>query len=144
MQGKDLASRSTCRRLADRRPVINLSYPEAHQVHHEAYVVLLQKSFRIIVRVDVDLGERVEDCWFLLAIGHLVFEEGQDELESISLFNFINQLVDRHRASHRHEQLLDSRLIAVDVEQSTNDLRRSSRVDFLHVYLDEVLQTILV
>lgn len=75
---------------------------------------------------------------------HSRLEPGQDQLETIPLLDLIHQLVDRELTLDLREQVLDRRLIAVDIEQTADDLRCSTRVDLLDVDLDELSETVAV
>ena len=56
----------------------------------------------------------------------------------------MNELINREVPRNGSQERLDRPLVAVDVEQATNDLRRARRVDALHVDLDEVDEHVLV
>lgn len=74
----------------------------------------------------------------------LGLEPGQDKLEPVPLLDLVHELVDRDRPRDGCEQRLDRRLVAVDVEKASDDLRRPRRVDALNVDLDEVGEPVLV
>lgn len=74
----------------------------------------------------------------------LGLEPGKDELEAVSLLDFVNELVDRNRTSNASEESLDRVLVAVDIEETSDNLRSTSRVDLLNVNLDKVGETVLV
>jgi hypothetical protein len=97
-----------------------------------------------VVAVDVDLGNGVEDGSVLAASLDAGLEPREDELEPVALLDLADELVDREVARDRRKKALDGALVAVDVEQTTNNLRRPDRVDALDVDLDEVGEAVLV
>lgn len=108
------------------------------------HVVLLEETFGVVVAVDVNLGECVVDRGILLTGSDLSLEPREDELETVSLLDFIDKFVDGNWTSNASEESLDRVLVAVNIEETSNDLRSTSRVDLLNVNLDEVGETVLV
>ena len=108
------------------------------------YVVLLEELLRVVVAVDVDLGERVEDGWVLVTGLYAGLQPRQNQLEAIASLDLMYKLVDGEIARNRRQKGLDASLITVYVEQSTDNLGRPCGIDTLHVYLDEVDEAILV
>ena len=68
----------------------------------------------------------------------------KDELEPVPRFHFVHELIDREVTRHRSKKRFDGRLVAVDIEQTTDNLRRANGVDASDVHLDEVRQAALV
>lgn len=68
----------------------------------------------------------------------------QDELEPVPLLDLLDELLDGEGSGDGSEKVLDGSLVAIDVEQSSDDLRSSSRVDSLNVGLDGGGETVLV
>jgi hypothetical protein len=101
-------------------------------------VVLLEERLRVLVRVDVDLGESVVDGGLLLTGGDLGFEPREDELEAVALLYLVNELIDGNGTGDGREEGLDGVLVAVDVEETADDLGSAGGVDALDVNLDEV------
>lgn len=75
---------------------------------------------------------------------NLVVEPRQDELEPVSLLDFIHQIVNGEGAGNTHQQVLHGCLIAVNIQQSADNLGGSGRVDSLDINLNEIGQTVLV
>lgn len=78
------------------------------------------------------------------ALLNLVVEPRQDELEPVSLLDFIHQIVNGESAGNTHQQVLYGCLIAVNVQQSADNLRGSGGIDSLDINLNKVGQTVLV
>lgn len=108
------------------------------------HVVLLEERLRVLVRVDEDLGEGVVKRGVLLPGGDSGLDPGEDELEPVPLLDLFNKLLDGERSRDGSEEVLDGSLVAVDIEQSSDDLRSSGRVDALDVGLDGGRETVLV
>ena len=68
----------------------------------------------------------------------------QDELEPVPLLDLLDELLDGEGSGDGSEKVLDGSLVTIDVEQSSDDLRSSSRVDSLNVGLDGGGETVLV
>lgn len=109
-----------------------------------AYIVFLEELLRVVVAVNVDLGKSVENRWVLATSLHPSLKPRQDQLQSVPVLHFTNELIDREVTRDGGQERLDAGLVAVNVQESSNDLRRSDRVDTLDVDLDEVKQTVLV
>jgi len=71
-------------------------------------------------------------------------EPGENQLEPISSFDFMDQLADNEVSGHRCEQRLGCGLVAVNIQETTDDLRSADVVDPLHVHLNEAGKTVLV
>jgi hypothetical protein len=56
----------------------------------------------------------------------------------------MDKFVDWEVARNRSEQTLDRRLVTIDVEKPTHNLRSPHRVDTLNVYFDELSETVLI
>ena len=108
------------------------------------YVVLLQELLRVVIAVDVDLGKCIVDSGVLRASLNAGFQPGQDELQTIASLNLVNKLVNSKVPRDGRKQRLDGSLVTVNIQKTSNDLRRADRVDALHVDLDEVEQPVLV
>lgn len=107
-------------------------------------LILLQELLRVVVRVDVDLGESVVHGRIVGALVNAGLEPGQQELHAVALLDLFDELVDAELTAHRHDHLLDLILGAVDVEQAADDDGQTRRVDLLHVDLDVLGQTVSV
>ncbi|GKT40436.1 uncharacterized protein ColSpa_00617 [Colletotrichum spaethianum] len=108
-------------------------------------VVLLEELLRVVVRVDVNLGESVEDGLLLVAGSKGGLEEGQEKLETVARLNLRDELIDGDRGGvYSRQQVLDDALVAVDIQETTNDGRRSAGVDTLDVSLDGLELLLLV
>ena len=109
-------------------------------MNFDTYIVLLKEGLRVVVTIDVNLGKSVEGSRLRLSSVDLCLKERQDELESVALLYLVNKLINAHCTGDGAEELLDRALIAVDIEQTTDDLRSSSRVDSLDVDLQRNCQ----
>jgi len=79
--------------------------------------VLLQELFRLIVRVNVDLGQCIVDSLLLIACSECGFQEWQENLEAVSRLNFLDKLIDWHRSwIDSCKEILDDRFITINVE----------------------------
>lgn len=107
-------------------------------------VVLLQERLGVLVRIDKDLGERVVERRVLLSSGDAGLDPGQDELQPVPLLDLVNELIDGEGARDGREQVLDGAFVAVDIEETTDNLGRSGRVDTLDVGLDGRREAVLV
>ncbi|PNY29194.1 Uncharacterized protein TCAP_00893 [Tolypocladium capitatum] len=108
-------------------------------------VVLFEELFRVVVRVDVDLGKRIVNGLLLVTRPQGGFQEGQQKLEAVSRLDFGDQVVDADLVGvDSTQQLLDDVLVAVDVKQPTDDRRRSRGVDALNIGLDGLELLVLV
>uniref|UniRef100_A0A8W7PT82 Uncharacterized protein n=1 Tax=Anopheles coluzzii TaxID=1518534 RepID=A0A8W7PT82_ANOCL len=114
--------------------------------HHAAVVelVFLQETLRIVVRVDVDLGQRVVGGRLHATFVDARLQPRQQQLQPVALLDLLHQLVGRELALHDQDQVLDDVLGAVDVEQAAHDHRQTGRIHLLHVDLDVLLQTVAV
>jgi len=56
----------------------------------------------------------------------------------------VDEFIDREVASDRSQQPLDGSLIAIYIQQTTNNLRSTDRVDTLYVDLDELGEIVLI
>lgn len=108
------------------------------------HVVVFEKLLGIVVTVDIDLGNRIEDRSILTAILNAGLKPGENQFEPVPLFNFGNELINRKSSLDAGKQVLDCSLVAIDVQEATNDLGRPDRVNALNVYLDELSKTVLV
>ena len=108
------------------------------------YVVLGKERLRVIVAVDVDLGKRVEQSGILLSTGHLALHPRKDQLEPVPLLNLFDELLNREDTNNASEQVLDGRLVAVNIQETTDDLRSPRGVNTLDVHLDELCESVLV
>jgi len=111
---------------------------------NNTHIVLLEELLRIVVAVNINLGDRIEDRGVLTATLDTSLKPGKNQLEPVPLFNFGNELIDRESSLHAGKQALDRSLVAIDIQETTNNLRRPDGVDALNVYLDELGKTILV
>jgi hypothetical protein len=111
---------------------------------HLPHVVLLQKLLRIVVAVDVDLSDSVKHRWVLTSGLNTGFQPREDQLQSVPLFDFMNEFIDREIASDGSQQSFDGRFITVDVKETTDDLRGADGVDSLNVYLYELCEPVLI
>ena len=106
--------------------------------------VLLEELLRVVVRVDVDLGQGVVDGRIGAALVNARLEPGQEELHAVALLDLLDELVDDEGAAHAHDHLLDLVLGAVDVQQAADDDRQAARIDLLHVDLDVLDERVAV
>ncbi len=67
----------------------------------------LKEPFRVVVRVYVDLGERIVRCRLVRSFMNARLKPWQNELEPVPLFYFFDQLVRVELASHHLDQVLD-------------------------------------
>jgi len=76
--------------------------------HHLAVVVgvLLEESLRVVVAIDVDLGESVVGGRLYAALVYAGLEPGHDELEPVALLHLLHQLVRVELAPHHQNQVL--------------------------------------
>ena len=84
-----------------------------------------QESLRVVVAVDVDLGERVVRGRLGDALRDARLEPGQQQLEAVALLDLLDEFVGRELAAHDQDELLDGVLRAVDVQQTANHDRKS-------------------
>lgn len=75
---------------------------------------------------------------------HTSVEPGENQLQSIPLFNLIHEFVDGEIACHRRQESFDGCFVAVDVKQSTDDLRSPDGIDALYIDFDELCEAILI
>jgi hypothetical protein len=151
-RGKGLVFRSICRRPAGRKSTSIHSRQHSHRSlksrHRKgpknANIVLFQECFRVRIAIDADLGNSIVDRWLLMTLLNPDFEPWQDDLEPIALLDLIYKLVHRDRSRDRGQQPLDSCLVAVHIQQTSDNLGRSRRVDTLDINLDKVRQAVLV
>ena len=80
------------------------------------YVVVLEERLRVVVAVDVDLGEGVEQRGLLQSERNLALKPRENELEPVALLDLVDKLLDGHRSRDRVEKSLDGPLVAVDIE----------------------------
>jgi hypothetical protein len=108
-------------------------------------VVLLEELLGVVVAIDVDLRERIVDGLLLVASRESGFKERQEKLQAVSGLDLANELVnwDRCRVNSGQE-VLDHRLVAVDIEQSTNHGWGSGGIDTLHINLNRAKLLVLV
>jgi len=81
----------------------------------DAHVVLLQERLGVVIRIDCDLGHRVVDRGIGLTLLDTGLEPREDQLETVTLLDLVNQLVDGEGSGNRVEQILDGSLVAVDI-----------------------------
>jgi hypothetical protein len=117
---------------------------EVITVIRRTHVILLQKLLRVVVAVDIDLGNSIEYCCILTASLNAGFKPGEDQLQPVPLLNFGDKLIDRESALNAGKQALDGDFVAVNVQETTNNLRCPGGVDALNVYFDELGEAILV
>lgn len=110
----------------------------------DTYVVLGKERLRVVIAVDEDLRERVVQRRLLKSTRNLRLNPRKDQLEPIPLLHLLDEFLNREDPNDRRKKTLDRLLIAVHIEQSTNDLRRSRRVDTLDIHLDELDESVLV
>lgn len=108
------------------------------------YVVLLQELLGIVVAVDINLGKGIEDSWVLATGLNSSLEPWENELQAVTGFNLVDELVDGKVAWNRCKQGLDASLVTVNIQETTNDLGSSDRVDALYIDLNEVEEAVLV
>ncbi len=108
-------------------------------------VVLLQELLRVVVRIDINLCQGVVDRLLLVAGSEGRLKEGEEELETVAGFDLLHELVDgdRRRVDGR-EKVLDDTLIAINIQQATNNTGCPGRVDLLHVDLNRLELLVLV
>ena len=74
----------------------------------------------------------------------MLLEPGHNELETVALLDFVSKLIHRDGARHRVEYALDDTLVAIHIEQGTDNLGRARRVNLLDVHLNVVQHHVLV
>ena len=55
---------------------------------------------------------------------HTTLKPREDELETVTSLHFMNELIDREVPRNGSQERFDRPLVAVDVEKTTDDLRR--------------------
>lgn len=107
-------------------------------------VVLLQERLGVAIAVDVDLGQGVVHGRILRAGLHPSFQPGEDQLEPVSLLDFVNQFVNGEVSRDGSQEALDRSFVAVYIQQTTDNLRSPDGVHPLNVNFDELGQAVLV
>ena len=64
---------------------------------------LPEESFRVVVAVDVDLGEGVVGGGLGAALVDAGLQPGQQELEAVAILHLLHQLVGGELAPHHHD-----------------------------------------
>ena len=90
--------------------------------------LLLEEPLRVIVGVDVDLGQSVVRGRLLNSLVDAVLQPGQQQLEPVALLDLFNQLVGGELSAHHDDEGLDDVLRAVDVQQASDHHRQTRRV----------------
>jgi hypothetical protein len=86
-------------------------------------VVLLQERLGVVVAVDINLGQSIVHGGILRAGLDPSLQPGEDQLKPIPLLDFVNQLVDGEISRDGSQEALDRSLVAVHIQQTTDDLR---------------------
>jgi hypothetical protein len=81
----------------------------------DTHVVFLQEGLRVVVRINCNLGHRVVDRRIGLTLLNTGLEPRENQFETVTLLDFVNQLVDREGSGNRVEQVLDGSLVTVDI-----------------------------
>lgn len=110
----------------------------------KAYVVFLEELFWVTVAVNVNLCHRIEDGSILAPGLDTSLQPREDQFKPIPMLDLINKLVDGEGPLDASEQAFDRCFVAINVKETTNNLRCSNGVDPLNVYLDEFDETVLV
>ena len=76
---------------------------------------LLEESFWIVVRIDVDFCQGVVSGRFIAAFVNPGLEPGQDQLQAVALLDLFDQLVSAELAPDNLDQVLDDVLGTVDI-----------------------------
>lgn len=108
------------------------------------HLVFFQEWFGIVVCIDINFGERIVDFWIRASVGNSHVKPRKQELQTVSLLNFLAKLADVQLALDRHEQALDDVLVTVNIKQSTNNFGCASWIDSLHVDFDKLLKIVLI
>jgi len=79
-----------------------------------------------------------------LALLNTGLKPRENQLETVTLLDLVNQLVDGERSGDRIEQVLDGSLVTVDIQKTSNNLRGSGGIDLLNVNFNEAGEVVLV
>ena len=85
--------------MARRATNIQVSTNQAETERDYADVVLLEERLRVVVAVNIDLRERVEDGSVLASGLHTSLEPREDELETVTSLDLVDELVDDAEAT---------------------------------------------
>jgi len=107
-------------------------------------VILLQERLGVVVAVDVNLGQGVVHGGILRSGLDPSLQPGKDQLEPVSLLDLVNQFVNREVSRDGSQETLDRCLVAVHIQQTTDNLRSPDGVHPLDVNFDELGQAVLV
>jgi hypothetical protein len=110
----------------------------------DTHVVFLQEGLRVVVRINCNLGHRVVDRRIGLTLLNTGLEPRENQFETVTLLDFVNQLVDREGSGNRVEQVLDGGFVAVNIQKTSNNLRGSGGIDLLNVDFNEAGEVVLV
>ena len=105
-----------------------------------AYVVLSEERLRVVVAIDIDLGQRVEQSGVLLSTRNLALDPRKEQLETVPLLDLLDELLDGEDPHNAGKKVLDRSLVTANIQKTTNDLKSPRGVNALDVHLDELVR----
>ena len=89
-----------------------------------------------MIAVYKNLSESIVKSKILQPTGNLGLYPRKDDLELATPFDLVNKLVDGEDPDNRRPQTLEGLLITVNIQQPSNNLRRTHRVHTHCLYID--------
>mmetsp|Transcript_27003 Transcript_27003/g.31126 ORF Transcript_27003/g.31126 Transcript_27003/m.31126 type:complete len:481 (-) Transcript_27003:1285-2727(-) len=107
-------------------------------------LIVDQKALRVLVDIDVDLGQSVVQFGSLHTFIGAGFQPRLQDSQLISALNFLDQLFNGTVSTNVVQKLLDVGFITFQIDQRTEHFRRGGGVDSEQIHFNEFVQVILV
>mmetsp|Transcript_20370 Transcript_20370/g.72036 ORF Transcript_20370/g.72036 Transcript_20370/m.72036 type:complete len:1359 (-) Transcript_20370:1324-5400(-) len=104
--------------------------------------VVREELLRVLVLHDVDLADGVVRVRVRRALRDALLQELLQQAQARARLDLLDERADGALRAHAGDERLDEVLVAVEVEQAADDLRRLGRRHLLHVHLDELLEAV--
>mmetsp|Transcript_10294 Transcript_10294/g.24654 ORF Transcript_10294/g.24654 Transcript_10294/m.24654 type:complete len:368 (+) Transcript_10294:2459-3562(+) len=104
--------------------------------------VVQQELHRVLVLHDVDLAHCVVCVGVRRALRHALLQPLLQQAQAAARLHLLHQGADGALQPHRRDESLDEVLLAVEVQQAADHLRRLLRRHLLNVHLNELLQPV--
>mmetsp|Transcript_10474 Transcript_10474/g.36145 ORF Transcript_10474/g.36145 Transcript_10474/m.36145 type:complete len:1393 (-) Transcript_10474:82-4260(-) len=102
-----------------------------------------QEVLRVVVRVDDDLSQGIVNMSIRASLADKVVEEGGEELHLVALLDLRDERLDGKQGADAQDEVGDELLVALHVQESSDNLGGLGGIDLLDVSLDVLEHVVL-